>query len=368
MRSSTGWGIHECVKISWGPDAPEAALDPAVRLSQPPEIIAAPASTRRPASNADGRVKLLLAEDERLSREHLEETLTSWGYDVTATHDGAKALAMLLKPDAPRLAMLDWEMPGLSGIEVCRVLRSRVDDPYVYVLLCTGRDGQQHLINGLTAGADDYVRKPIDLQELEVRIRAGRRVVLLQDRLLEAQVELERRALYDSLTGAKNRGAIADVLRRELSRSQRTHRPVSVILSDVDHFKQVNDVHGHPAGDAVLVEFVERMKGIVRIHDDIGRWGGEEFLAVLPECPADDAMGVAERLRSSLSGRSVEAARTMLSVTASFGVAGTDQGYEDVVTIIAAADAALYAAKAAGRNRTEKAESSGPVFGKRTVA
>jgi two-component system cell cycle response regulator len=328
--------------------------DPALRTSGPPE--AGKGMARRPAVTVDGRVKVLVADDERLSREHLSRALQGWGYDVVTTGEGGKALAALLSADAPRLALLDWEMPGLSGIEVCRLLRGRTEAPYVYVVLCTGREGQRHLIDGLSAGADDYVRKPFDLQELEVRVRAGRRVVLLQDQLLEAQSELERRALHDSLTGVKNRGAIADVLGRELSRSRRTRRPISIVLSDIDHFKKVNDTQGHPAGDAVLREFVARAQGEVRAHDDVGRWGGEEFMIVLPECPTDEAMRVAERLRSALAQAPIDVGATRLTVTASFGVAGTDQGHLDVNSIVSAADAALYAAKGSGRNRVVKAD------------
>jgi two-component system cell cycle response regulator len=352
----------EAVARSFGEDEilqnetlpPPKTDDPAVHPSAPPST--AKPELRRRAVSASGKVKLLLAEDDRLSREELERSLTKWGYDVTTTNDGGKALSTLLTPDAPRLALLDWEMPGLSGIDVCRLLRGRTEAPYVYVLLCTGRDGRRHLIDGLSAGADDYIRKPFDLQELEVRLRAGRRVVLLQDQLLDAQVELERRALRDALTGAKNRGAIVDVLTRELSRSRRTKRPLSIILSDVDHFKHVNDNHGHPAGDSVLKEFVRRTNAEVRTHDDVGRWGGEEFLIVVPECPIDEAIRVADRLRNALGRTPVDVPLGQITVTASFGVAGTDLGYSDLNTIISAADTALYAAKAAGRNRVARAE------------
>ncbi|HEX4341103.1 MAG TPA: diguanylate cyclase [Polyangiaceae bacterium] len=332
---------------------PPGKEDPALRTSGPPEH--GKKTPRRPAITTDGRVKVLVADDERLSREHLSRALAGWGYDVVTTGEGGKALGLLLSADAPRLALLDWEMPGLSGIEVCRLLRGRADAPYVYVVLCTGREGQRHLIDGLAAGADDYVRKPFDPQELEVRVRAGRRVVLLQDQLLEAQSELERRALHDSLTGTKNRGAIADVLARELSRSRRTRRPISVVICDVDHFKKVNDTHGHPAGDAVLREFVLRAKNEVRSHDDVGRWGGEEFLVVLPECPTDEATRVAERLRLALASEPIVVGDERITVTASFGVAGTDQGHGDLNTIVSAADEALYAAKASGRNRVKTA-------------
>jgi diguanylate cyclase (GGDEF)-like protein len=247
-------------------------------------------------------------------------------------------------------------MPGLSGVDVCRVLRGRPDAPYVYIVLCTGREGQRHLIDGLAAGADDYVKKPFDVHELEVRLRAGRRVVLLQDQLLDAQGELERRALHDSLTGIKNRGAIVDVLGRELARSRRTKRPMSIVLCDIDHFKNVNDTHGHPVGDTVLREFVRRVKLEVRSHDDVGRWGGEEFLVILPECPAEEAVRVAERLRDRFARDPVQTSLAQVTATASFGVAGTDQGYGEPNAMVGAADAALYVAKATGRNRVVLAE------------
>jgi diguanylate cyclase (GGDEF)-like protein len=131
---------------------------------------------------------------------------------------------------------------------------------------------------------------------------------------------------------------------------------VSIVLSDVDHFKKVNDTQGHPAGDAVLREFVTRAKGEVRAHDDVGRWGGEEFLVVLPECSTEEAVRVAERLRAALEQRPVDVGAVRIAVTASFGVAGTDQGHADLNSIVSAADTALYAAKNSGRNRVAKAE------------
>lgn len=322
-------------------------VDPAVVPSLPPDS----APRHRPAQTADGRVKILVAEDERLSREMLERTITGFGYDVVLAHEGGKALSTLLQADGPRLALLDWEMPGLSGIDVCRVLRGRKDAPYVYVILCTSRDGHRQLINGLAAGADDYIRKPFDAQELEVRLRAGRRVVLLQDELLETKAELERRALYDSLTKIKNRGAILDVAKRELSRSRRSGKSLSVALGDLDHFKHVNDTYGHPAGDQVLREFVRRIGLAVRAHDDVGRYGGEEFFVVLPECSSEAAMRVAHRLGEMVSRAPVSTPEGNIPVTASFGIAATDQGYDDLDALIQAADEALYAAKNAGRNR-----------------
>jgi two-component system cell cycle response regulator len=337
-----------------------AAADPAIRPSILPDEAIRPSSlpdkaslsSRRPAVSPEGRVKILVADDNRLSRESLEKSIQCWGYDVETVRDGGAAFTALLKPDAPRLALLDWEMPGLSGIDVCRLLRARGDGPYVYVLLCTGKEKQRHLIDGLAAGADDYIRKPIDRQELEVRLRAGRRIVLLQDQLLDAQTELEHRAMYDSLTGIKNRGAILDMLERDLSRAGRTGKPVSLAIADLDFFKRVNDNHGHPAGDTVLKEFARRAASAIRAHDEIGRYGGEEFLVVFAECGSEEARIACERIRDEMAKAPVETTSSRVLVTASVGVASTDQGYSTAIALIGAADRALYVAKAGGRNRT----------------
>jgi diguanylate cyclase (GGDEF)-like protein len=324
--------------------------DPALRPSLSPD--GGVRSSQRPAVAPDGRVKILIADDDRLSRESLSTHISRWGYDVETVGDGGAAFSALLRPSAPRLALVDWEMPALSGIDVCRLLRARSDAPYIYIILCTSKERQRHLIDGLAAGADDYIRKPFDLQELEVRLRAGRRIVLLQDQLLEVQAELERRALYDRLTDVKNRGAILDVLASELARAEQTGKPVSIVLADLDFFKRINDTHGHPVGDAVLREFAKSLRATLRFSDEVGRYGGEEFLLVLPDCASTEALVMAERVRRAVAGTAVDVSSETVSVTASFGVAGTDQGHRNATSLIAAADAALYSAKALGRNRT----------------
>lgn len=332
-----------------------AMSDPAVRPSLLPD--GAPPS-RHPVVAADGRVKVLIADDNQLSAESLKKTISRWGYDAETVTDGGAAFTTLLKPDAPLLALLDWEMPGLSGIDVCRLLRARGGGPYVYVLLCTSKERQRNLINGLAAGADDYIKKPFDLQELEVRLRAGRRIVLLQNQLLDAQAELEHRALHDSLTGLKNRGAILDVLERCLFRARRLEKSLSVVLGDLDFFKRVNDNHGHTAGDAVLKAFAERAVGAVGAHDEVGRYGGEEFLVVLYERGSDGAFAASERIREAMRSP-VDVPSARIHVTVSLGVAGTDQGHWTADALINAADAALYAAKESGRNRTVTSQKTG---------
>jgi diguanylate cyclase (GGDEF)-like protein len=305
---------------------------------------------------ASNSIKLLIADDDPVTRKLLATTVARWGYDVLESSDGPTALRLLTGEDAPQLAIVDWEMPGLSGIELCRILRAQRRSPYVYVLLLTGREGKEHVITGLTAGADDYIRKPFDAHELEVRLRAGSRIVELQQRLLETQRALERRARFDFLTDAHNRETILEAVHDELARNQRTQEPFSVILFDVDRFKSVNDTHGHAVGDEVLREAVRRIKDTARPYDVVGRWGGEEFLILAPGCAIPQGALVAERLKVALASAPFETSAGPLRISASFGVSSTKQGYTDVDKLIEAADKALYEAKKNGRNRVEVAQ------------
>jgi diguanylate cyclase (GGDEF)-like protein len=295
---------------------------------------------------------LLVADDDPLSRKHVVKAASRWGYDVIAVSDGASALATLLAPDAPRLAIFDWEMPKMSGVEVCRLLRGR-ESPYVYVVLLTSLEGRRPVIDGLSAGADDYLKKPFDEQELEVRLRAGRRIVQLQESLLNAQAELQHRAAHDPLTGTKNRGAVVEAFEAELCRVQRTGNAMSLIMVDIDHFKRVNDTYGHASGDGVLQSFCRRVTRELRRYDVLGRLGGEEFLIVAPHTTLEQAAGIAERLRRRLCEAPIDTPGGPVSVTASFGVVSTLQGYGAADKLLAAADGALYEAKGCGRNRVK---------------
>ena len=263
------------------------------------------------------------------------------------------ALETLLRPDGPRLAVVDWMMPGMDGLEVCRRIRQRTT-PYAYVILLTARDRQEDVLTGLDAGADDFLTKPFDAVELRARLRSGERVLELQEALFAAVEALRDQATRDALTGLLNRGLVLDGLARELHRAEREERPLSVVVSDIDHFKLVNDTHGHLAGDAALRQTADRMRSVLRGYDLIGRYGGEEFLVVLPGCAIDCAEQVAERIREAVAGEPVDAAGAKVSVTMSLGVACAEPG-TDVYSLIKAADDALYRAKDNGRNRVEKA-------------
>jgi diguanylate cyclase (GGDEF)-like protein len=297
-------------------------------------------------------MKILIADDDAVSRLKLTARLVKWGYEVVAVRDGLEAWEVLQQPDAPALAILDWMMPGLDGPELCRRVRAAAREPYLYLVLLTGRGRREDLIFGLEAGADDYVTKPVDAQELEVRVRGGRRIVELQAELLASRQAMWFQATHDVLTGAWNRAAALDALRRELSRARRDAGPCSVMMVDLDHFKHVNDTHGHPAGDAVLREVVRRLGRALRPYDLLARYGGEEFIVVLPGCPAPGAAVVAERLRAVVASTPVDLGAAQLAVTCSVGLATMTEGATAEV-LVKRADDALYAAKRAGRNRAE---------------
>jgi diguanylate cyclase (GGDEF)-like protein len=297
-------------------------------------------------------MRILIAEDQIHVGHLLEELLRPWGYEAVIVPDGLAALGALQSPDAPQLALLDWAMPGLDGIEVCRQIRQDTDRPYTYVILITGEGSKREMLDGLEAGADEYLIKPVDAEELRARLTAGRRIVDLQNRLLTAQRQLREQATRDALTGLWNRRAILEILERELSRSSREGRPVGVILADLDYFKAINDEHGHLAGDRVLAETGKRMVAALRPYDGIGRFGGEEFLMVLPGCDAGVTRILAERLRRRVAGRSVEVDGKELAVTLSLGVSAWESGrLDNVAGLLRVADEALYRAKADGRNR-----------------
>ena len=184
----------------------------------------------------------------------------------------------------PQMLILDWVMPKIDGVELCRRIRARNRAPYQYILLVTAKDDKQDKISGLEAGADDYLTKPFDRSELHARLRAGRRILALQDDLIQAREGLRFQATHDVLTGNLNRGAILDLLRRELERAVRSQSAAGILLLDLDHFKKINDTYGHLTGDRVLKEVAQRIRGAVRSYDAVGRYGGEEFLVVLPGC------------------------------------------------------------------------------------
>ncbi|HEY2838264.1 MAG TPA: diguanylate cyclase [Pirellulales bacterium] len=297
-------------------------------------------------------MKVLIAEDEAVSRRLMQASLTRWGYDVITTSDGCAALSILQEPEPPKLVVFDWMMPGLDGVELCRAIRAKSHQPYTYILMVTAKRTQENVVAGLSAGADDYITKPFDPEELRVRLRTGKRIVCLQDQLIAAREALVEAATHDSLTGLWNRPAILDALTNELNRADREHGSVGVVTVDLDDFKRVNDSHGHPVGDEVLRAIGRAMRSNVRPYDSVGRIGGEEFLVVLPGCNAINATSHAERLRAAIAELVMPTAAGPLSISASLGVSVGRRSLQ-AGELMRAADEALYAAKRGGRNRVE---------------
>jgi len=295
-------------------------------------------------------MRLLIAEDDMTSRAVLTAIVKNWGYDPVAVEDGSSAWDIMQKPDAPPLALLDWEMPGMNGLEVCRTIRDKNSSSPPYLIILTSRGEKADIVEGLDAGANDYISKPYDNSELQARINVGRRMVELQTELLDARDALAHEATHDPLTGALNRRAILESLSKELKRAARKQSALSIGLCDIDHFKQVNDTYGHQAGDVVLCGVVEAIQKRLRGYDLVGRYGGEEFLVVAPDSTGSKQEGVYERLRYQIDQLKVATRFGDVNVTVSIGVAGTDDG-NTVDHLLAAADAALYRAKDEGRNR-----------------
>lgn len=299
-------------------------------------------------------MRILIAEDDPAFRLLLEDTLARWGYEVVVSRDGNEACQILQAENAPQLAILDWKMPGMEGIDICRTIRKSAAGYYTYMILLTSQQRDEDLVIGMEAGADDYIIKPFKYNELRVRLRAGRRIIELQNELLAAREILQAKATHDSLTGLLNHEEIHDILDKELARSERDGVCVSIIMIDIDHFKKINDTYGHIAGDAVLRMSAQKMHSMVRSYDAIGRYGGEEFLVVLPECCLECAAAFAERLCASIGNERMDTPEGMIPVTISLGVAASDREKRaDGQALVRAADAALYKAKENGRNRVE---------------
>jgi diguanylate cyclase (GGDEF)-like protein len=297
-------------------------------------------------------MKILVADDDDVSRRVLEAMLVKWGYEVVTASDGAEAWEVLQDSDAPQLAILDWVMPNMDGPDVCKEVRAHPEIPYVYILLLTGRNLERDLIEGLEAGADDYLTKPFSAQELKVRLFSGKRILDFQAQLIAAREELRLLAIRDPLTGLFNRRYMEESLERELHRAARNNLPLGAIMIDLDHFKRFNDTWGHEAGDAVLRKVGCLLKEWSRGEDIACRYGGEEFTLILTGTSSEVTRLRAEQFRQAARGLEVpHAGRSLGGITISAGVAAfPDHGFT-AAEFLRAADQALYQAKAIGRDR-----------------
>lgn len=302
-------------------------------------------------------MKVLIADDNLTELSMLQSFLLQWGYEPVAFSDPLEAMKALEGSDAPQLVVLDWMMPSLDGLDICRRIRERSGTSYTYVILVSGRILKEDAVAALQAGADDFITKPYYPEELEMRLRSGRRVLELQESLLVAQEAVKYEASRDALTGLWNRSGILNILERELNRTARGDQSTAVMLIDIDLFKPVNDTYGHLCGDAVLREVAQRILSSIRSYDSLGRWGGDELLLVIPDYDQHNLKSLAERIRASVADTNIVTPDGHVAITISLGSTTVAKGrnlkFEEVIQ---AADQALYLAKQQGRNCTIIAE------------
>jgi len=301
----------------------------------------------------DSGRRVLFAEDSATYQKMVGTCMRKWGFDVISVRDGEEAWQILQDPKAPRLLLLDWMLPGIEGVDLCRRIRQAESDGlYSYIIVLTAKHKERDLLQAMDAGVDDYISKPFREFELRARLLVGKRILDLTEQLIAARESMRQAATIDALTGIMNRRAIMDSLVRELNRGRREKKPVGVILVDLDHFKQVNDTHGHLCGDEVLKQIGQKLRSNLRVYDSVGRYGGEEFLLILPGCDLENATMRARGL-CSLIAQPLAVSGIFQSVTASMGVASAAATDVRVESVLDQADCALYAAKKNGRNRVE---------------
>ena len=292
-------------------------------------------------------MKILLVEDSYIDRTKLGCLLTDWGLEYVAVGSGTEAVKLLESENPPDIALLDWLLPGIDGIDVLRRIRKLSQGNYVYTIMLMATNQKQDRMKAMEAGADDYLPKPVDSAELRSRIMVGKRIAELQQSLRFA-------ATHDFLTTLLNRSQILVALEREVSRGARDDKAASIIVADIDHFKRINDTLGHAAGDAVLKEVARRLKADLRPYDIVGRYGGEEFLLILPGCNLPNGSRRADDIRKLVAGKSIPTPAGETSVTISLGVTSTGHSrYCTPAEFLQEADASLSTAKKNGRNRVE---------------
>ena len=292
-------------------------------------------------------MKILIAEGDVGSCKALETDIKEWGYEVFTANMGQDALD-IVKKDEIRIAILDWKMPGINGMELSRNIRKEIQErktKNIYIILLLGKDRENDIINGLSSGADDYIVKPINFLELRTHIQNGDRIIKLEDSCIHL-------ASFDPLTTLWNRNKIFQILDEELNRGWRENTHTGVVMIDVDHFKKINDSYGHITGDAVLAEVAKRIKKGLRPYDKAGRYGGDEMCVILPRCKLNIVKLITERLRLSVNGKNIKTDAGILNVTISIGGTISDtSSHSSGNDLLKTSDEALYLAKEKGRNR-----------------
>jgi diguanylate cyclase (GGDEF)-like protein len=297
--------------------------------------------------------RILVVDDHEDNVELLRARLEARGYEVEAAMDGQEAIDKVLA-NPPDLILLDVMMPRIDGIEVTRQLKGNSSLPFIPIIMQTALETTEDKVEGLDAGADDYITKPINFAELEARVKSLLRIKALQEELTHANEALLKASQTDGLTALDNRRHIEERLTEMFGHAARLNEPLACVMCDVDHFKSVNDTYGHQAGDAVLQQLAEILRMSAREIDRVGRYGGEEFIVLLPAANLDDAVAFAERVRREVEAREFTYADGTLRRTVSAGAAAWPHPeIRHQESLVKAADDALYAAKANGRNRVE---------------
>jgi len=296
-------------------------------------------------------MKILIVEDELIFRQMVKKYLLEAGHDIVEAEDGQSAWE-LFQHEPFQLVITDWVMPRLSGPELVHKIRTSGEKNYTYIIMLTAMDDKDNVVVGLESGADEYLTKPFNSKELVARVASGMRILKLEEQLMLAHQQMEILAMRDGLTGLLNRRAIEEYAEAEFNLTLRKERVLSVIMLDIDHFKNINDRFGHNCGDHTLQQVAKILKEDLRIYDRIGRWGGEEFILILPDTQLMDAAKVAERVRVRTAKMEISFENgEIFSVQVSLGVASTAGQFSSLTKLIDAADQALYQAKQTGRNR-----------------
>lgn len=297
-------------------------------------------------------MKILVADDDPVNRRLLEILLSKWGFDVMVASDGNEAWRALQNPAHPRIAILDWMMPGMDGVEVCSKIREDKTRAPMYLLLLTAKQATEDANGRFESVADDYLAKPYAAHELKARLRAARRILELEDQIEGARDNMKVETTHDPLTGLWNRSSILEILHREIHRARRQSSSLAVLVIDIDHLRQINQQHGHLAGDAVMREAARRIRGSVRTYDSVGRYNGGQFAIISPACDRSGAMSQALRLQGTICQEAFKTFKGDLPVTISMGIAvgcNDHQAHE----LISSAEAALANAKKSGPSRLE---------------
>lgn len=296
-------------------------------------------------------MKILIVEDEPIFRRMVRKNLLEVGHDVMEAEDGQAAWE-LFQREPFQFVITDWMMPKMNGPELVQNIRTSGQKNYTYIIMLTAMDDQNNVIFGLESGADEYLTKPFNSRELKARVASGARILKLEEQLIQAREQMEALAMHDGLTGLLNRRAIEEYAEAEFNLTDRKERAMSIILLDIDHFKNVNDRFGHKTGDYALQQAAKILKEELRKYDRVGRWGGEEFMLILPDTQLQDAATVAERIRLKTAETQISLENgESFSVHISLGVVCTTSQFQSLTKFIDAADQALYQAKQNGRNR-----------------